>query len=359
MTSLQADKVISNPATQHPRLQQKIDTARPVVMVADLCSGMGGISLAARQLGMQIVVGVDSNATAVRTFGKNFPEATAIEGSIRSAQIIDRCAKLLKPSAAGRSIVVSGPPCQGFSVAGSRDPSDPRNQILIAVARDIITLAPDCALVENVSAVLAEEHAQRLKKFHDLLADGKYYVTSLVLDASEFGVAQRRKRAFFFILRRQVTADELQKRLDSHREPVISVESAFEGLPSPLVRPADYSDDRDYGAVHNHFAMQHSQSVIEKIAALKPGSGPMSYRRLSATRPSNTLFSGHRAPPAHFSEPRSITVREAARLQGFPDDFRVYGAFGNQMEQVTNAVPPPLARAVLSVLVEASGVLEQ
>jgi DNA (cytosine-5)-methyltransferase 1 len=320
---------------------------------------MGGISLAARQLGMQVVVGVDADATAVRTFEKNFPEAEAIEGSIRSSLIIDRCAELLKPPEGGPSMVVSGPPCQGFSVAGSRDPSDPRNQILIAVARDIVTLAPDCALVENVAAVLAEEHAQRLQKFYDILADGQYFVTSLVLDASEFGVAQKRKRAFFFILRRQVTTDELLKRLEDHKQPVISVELALQGLPSPLVRPDDYSDERDYGGVHNHFAMQHSQRVVEKIAALLPGSGPMSYRRLNATQPSNTLFSGHRAPPAHFSDPRSITTREAARLQGFPDDFRVYGSFGNQMAQVTNAVPPPLARAVLQVLTELSGMQNQ
>jgi DNA (cytosine-5)-methyltransferase 1 len=81
----------------------------------------------------------------------------------------------------------------------------------------------------------------------------------------------------------------------------------------------------------------------------------MSYRRLHPARPSNTLFSGHRAPPAHFKESRSITVREAARLQGFPDGFRIYGSFANQMGQVTNAVPPPLARAVLRVLVELAG----
>jgi DNA (cytosine-5)-methyltransferase 1 len=359
MTPLQTDKHLSDTTkSQHMPLHQKIDESSPIVRVGDLCSGMGGLSLAARQLSMRIVFGVDTNATAVRTFEKNFPEAEAIEGSIRSSRIIDRCRKLLKPPNGGPSILVSGPPCQGFSVAGSRNPSDPRNQIIMAVARDVVTLAPDCALVENVSAVLAEEHAQRLKKFYDLFADGQYFVTSVVLDASEFGVAQKRKRAFFFILRKQVTAHELLKRLELHKQPAINVESALRGLPSPLVRPDDYSDERDYGLVHNHFAMQHSQRVIDKIAALPPGTGPMSYRRLCATRPSNTLFSGHRAPPAHFSDPRSITAREAARLQGFPDDFRIYGSFGNQMEQVTNAVPLPLARAVLQVLADLSGVLE-
>ncbi len=78
----------------------------------------------------------------------------------------------------------------------------------------------------------------------------------------------------------------------------------------------------------------------------------MSYRKLDPTKPANTLFSGHRAPPVHYKYPRSITVREAARLQGFPDDFRIYGSFANQMTQVTNAVPPPLARTVLQVLAE-------
>jgi DNA (cytosine-5)-methyltransferase 1 len=127
-------------------------------------------------------------------------------------------------------------------------------------------------------------------------------------------------------------------------------------LPTPKVRPDRYKDETDDGAIKNHFAMQHSERVKKKIAAIEPGKGPMSYRRLHPTRLSNTLFSGHRAPPAHFDEPRSITVREAARLQGFPDNFRVYGSFSNQMEQVTNAVPPPLAIAVLSVLLDHSGI---
>src|SRR2546429_4816791 len=231
MTPLQTDRDIPTPARNHrPSLHQRVHKP-PIVRVGDLCSGMGGMALAGRQLDMQVVVGVDSNATAVRTFGKNFPEAEAIQGSIRSPRIIHRCAELLKPSDDGLSIVVSGPPCQGFSVAGSRDPSDPRNQILMAVARGIITLAPDCALVENVSAVLAAEHALRLKKFYDLLAGGKYYVTNLVLNASEFGVAQKRRRVFFFILRRQVAPDEILRHLELYRQAGVSGGSAFQRLP--------------------------------------------------------------------------------------------------------------------------------
>jgi DNA (cytosine-5)-methyltransferase 1 len=326
--------------------------------IADLCCGMGGLSLAARHLGMRIAVGVDVDKHAARTFTRNFPEAEFIEGSVRSLKVLERCRELLERSQSQStpSIVISGPPCQGFSVAGSRDPSDPRNQILVAVARAIVELNPLCALIENVSMILAPAHASRLNRFQSTLTDAGYSVRALLLDAADFGVAQRRKRAFFLVTRQELDEYEIQDYLERVKEPPLTVQSALSGLPSPEVRPDHYDDERVPSGFQNHLAMRHSKRVIDKIAALEPGRGPMSYRKLDPSRPSKTLFSGHRAPPAHFQEPRSITVREAARLQGFPDSFRIYGSFGNQMQQVTNAVPPPLAKAVLSVLLELVGV---
>jgi DNA (cytosine-5)-methyltransferase 1 len=227
--------------------------------------------------------------------------------------------------------------------------------VLVAVARAIAKLQPDCALIENVSMLLAGKHSKRVQKFERVLKDAGFHVTDILLNASEFGVSQKRKRAFFLITRRPLDEEEIVKRLEDLKVSSPGAKEALRGLSKAKVRPDDYDDDFDYGGVHNHFAMQHSQRVMNKIAAIEPGTGPMSYRRLHPTRLSNTLFSGHRAPPAHFREPRSITVREAARLQGFPDSFRIYGSFGNQMEQVTNAVPPPLAKAVLQVLLNLSG----
>ena len=200
--------------------------------------------------------------------------------------------------------------------------------------------------------VLADMHGPRVKKFQKFFADGGYYVAHLVLDASEFGVPQKRKRAFFLVTKFPLDQKVITSCLDHFKTGPINTEQALVGLPKPRVRPDDYDDETDYGCNNNHFAMQHSARVMAKIAAIPPGSGPMSYRKLHPSRFSNTLFSGHRAPPAHFKEPRSITVREAARLQGFPDSFRIYGSFGGQMEQVTNAVPPPLAQAVLCVLAD-------
>jgi len=318
--------------------------------VVDLCCGMGGLSVAAREMGLRVVAGVDLNRNALKTFGRNFPEAEAIEGSVQSSKVLERCRALLDYDGGSMRIVLSGPPCQGFSIAGSRDPKDRRNRVLVAVARVIAKIQPDCALIENVSTVLAEKYGDRLESFRKVLADGDFHVDKVVLDSSEFGVPQKRKRAFFFVTRQALDRDRILDMLGCHKVPAVTTREALHGLPVPTVRPDIYDDEAEVQGPANHFAMRHSKRVMDKIAAIPPGAGPMSYRRLHPTKPANTLFSGHRAPPAHFAEPRSITVREAARLQGFPDTFRIYGTFGNQMEQVTNAVPPPLARAVLSVL---------
>ncbi len=327
-------------------------------VVADFCCGMGGFSLAAVGIGLTPVFGLDTNCDAIKTYGRNFPTAVSIEGSVRSVSAINQCKAIFRRSSnEGRAkIVISGPPCQGFSIAGSRDPSDPRNQILDAVARTIAELQPDCALIENVPMLLSSGHEGRISRVTRTLSNGGYHVCMITLDASDYGVAQRRKRVFFFVSRGELDAADLNQRLNRKRVPQIKVSDALSGIPSPNVRPDKYDDEVQYGVFFNHLAMQHSEKVMQKIAAIPPGKGPMSYRRLHPDEPSNTLFSGNRAPPAHFAEPRSITVREAARLQGFPDTFRVFGSFGNQMRQVTNAVPPPLAKVALEVLLELTGV---
>lgn len=345
-------------ATKQTQPKRRSQATKQIPQVIDLCSGMGGISLAAKQLGMNVVAGVDIEPSASRTFQQNFPLATALTGSVRSTNLIDKCKSLLQNSRLGRqpTIVVSGPPCQGFSIAGSRDPNDSRNQILLAVARSIVDIKPRCAMVENVAHILDDNHNSRLKRLVIVLSEGGFHINEIVVNAEDFGVAQRRKRAFFMITRRAVSESRLAACFEKRKQDPLRVIDVLDDLPRPVPRPDRYADEEDDGCITNHFAMQHSEKVREKIAAIPQGSGPMSYRKLHPLRASNTLISGHRAPPAHYDQPRSITVREAMRLQGFPDDFRVYGRFGSQMGQVTNAVPPPLARVALEVLCEVAGV---
>lgn len=335
----------------------EIPVATPRVI--DLCCGLGGLSLAARQLGMLIVAGVDIGGDAVRTFSRNFPLAAAIETTIGGSKAIEQCrAALVKHGQRQAPLVlISGPPCQGFSAAGTRDPKDKRNKVLLGVARAISVLRPTCAVVENVQTLLTEKHRERVRDFEQHLKAAKYHMLPVELDAKDYGVAQKRERAFLLITRKPLVAEAIAARFVELRQAEIPSSASLNDLPPAETRGAKYSDEEDAGSPYpNHLAMRHSLAVQKKIAAIKPGSGPMSYRKLDPKKPANTLFSGHRAPPAHYAYPRSITVREAARLQGFPDDFRIYGSFANQMMQVTNAVPPPLARVVLSVLTKFVGI---
>jgi DNA (cytosine-5)-methyltransferase 1 len=325
--------------------------------VIDLCSGMGGLSAAAASLQMEILAAVDTNAEYLRTFAKNFPLAETINETVCGTRAIQGCKRILRERKIDNSalVVLSGPPCQGFSAAGSRDPADKRNKVFVGVARAIIELRPGFAVIENVAAILREEHAFRVRDFTKRLEAKDYCVFSFIADAKDYGVAQRRKRAFFIVARNSFNERDFLRRLSDLQQAELSADDVLRGLPLADVRPERYDDEADVSTIANHLTMRHSASVVAKIARLAPGTGPMSYRRLHPDRPANTLFSGHRAPPAHYLHPRSITVREAARLQGFLDGFRIYGSFGNQMEQVTNAVPPPLAAAVIKTAVEVCG----
>lgn len=247
-----------------------------------------------------------------------------------------------------KRIVVSGPPCQGFSVAGPRETKDPRNRILSGVARAIVHLAPDAALIENVAALSAARHNRHLSRLTTTLKSGGYHCIILVLNAVDFGVPQHRQRMMCFATRKKLSEASLVDSLTRLQRDPMTVREAFRGLRAPPI----YRGPADAGSslVANHVAMRHSQRVRTKIANIAPGTGPMSYRKLHPERPARTLISGNRAPPAHPTQNRSITTREAARLQGFPDSFHIMGTFSNQMLHVTNAVPPPLARAALTAL---------
>jgi DNA (cytosine-5)-methyltransferase 1 len=345
-------RLTAQPILRCPGNRASSPTRQPIVL--DLCCGMGGLSLAARQLGAEIAAGVDLEPQALRTFKKNFNNAEAIRGSVGSCSVLEKC----RLAAASDSlhgaplVIVSGPPCQGFSPAGSRRANDKRNKVLLAVARAICALRPMFAIVENVQPVLAGKHGKRLRKFRRHLRAAKYKVHTIILNAKDYGVPQNRERAFFLITRSALKKRVVAKRLIELQQNEGTVRTLLEDLPDAPERADDYDDEAEIKGFANHLAMRHSPAVKRKIAAIEPGKGPMSYRKLDPDKTAKTLFSGHRAPPAHYLYPRSITVREAARLQGFPDTFRVYGSFSNQMLQVTNAVPPPLAGAVLRAVLE-------
>jgi len=163
-----------------------------------------------------------------------------------------------------------------------------------------------------------------------------YSVAMRVLDASAYGVPQCRKRVFLVAVRVGKAEWVFECLRPSHC--VVTVRDAFRGL----------AGTRETARL-SHVFMKHSREVRAKLSKLKPG-GPISYRRLVWGGPAGTLVSGHRALPVHPRHPRAISVREAARVQGFADSFVFDGSISSQIEQVANAVPPPLAKAVCSAL---------
>ena len=320
--------------------------------ILDLCCGMGGLSYSARKAGLSIWAGVDTSQDALNSYKHNFPKAKGICGSIASGKVIAQYTRFIesKQTRSQGLIVISGPPCQGFSVAGPRCADDPRNKILTSVANTIVRLKSSGALVENVPALQKEEYSKVVNRFYKILNSAGYHVYDFELNALKFGVPQRRRRMLFFVLPFKLQKHVIQKEIEAHYKSAKTVKEILSNLPTPLVRPINYVDQKDNGNFSNHYAMRHSKAVRRKIAAIKPGSGPLSYRKLDPHSHAATLLSGHRAPPAHYSQARSITVREALRLQGFPDEFRVMGAFYTQMGQVTNAVPAQLGTAALKVM---------
>lgn len=323
------------------------DTASDWVAI-DFCCGMGGLSLAARQAGCVPVVGIDVSSHALETYRRNYPSAATVSTSVTSAAAWRECKTILEAKyQKQRTLLVAGPPCQGFSVAGKRQPRDPRNRVLPAIARAIIFLAPDAAIVENVAGLLSPRHSAHLRRFKQTLLNAGFTVHIRALDASCFGVPQTRKRMICFVAKSGLNVQLLDHHLAAKQRQPPTVIEALGDLAKP---PVYVRGTSVHCALPNHVAMNHSARVRRKINSIKPGKGPLSYRRLHPDRIARTLISGHRAPPAHYAEPRSITVREAARLQGFPDTFEVCGSFASQMQLVTNAVPPPLAQAAIESL---------
>jgi DNA (cytosine-5)-methyltransferase 1 len=313
----------------------------PGPAVVDLCCGAGGFSWGFMQAGCEVRLGVDIDRHALATFAANLPGAAALNLDITGKTAGNEVLAAL--GVERPKIVIAGPPCQGFSRAGSRDPEDPRNEVLNAAVRLAVKLNPEVIVVENVLYLGGPSSLPHLQRAMGVVRSAGYCFQHTVVDSSTFGVPQSRQR-IVLIASRTGTRNRLLRTLQAlaQRQSVqgMSVAGAFAGLP-----PA--GDARAY----NHEPMIHKQEVIEKIRAIKPGEGPFSYRKLDPTKLAPTVVCGHRALPCHYVFPRTITPREAARLQGFPDDFKLLGSKYLQGAQVANAVPPRLALGIaLAVL---------
>ena len=321
----------------------------------DLFGGAGALGLGFRCAGFSIVAAVEIDRDAAQTYRLNHPGVPVLEASVEDVTADGLQAWL--PTLAAPSTVIAGPPCQGYSAAGSRDVGDRRNLLFRHVGRLARRLAARSVVIENVPGLRRVNGVTYTDKITASLRRSGYrtWKRPVALRASSFGVPQNRQRLFFVGVKRGIELPELpvpthapyeSDAIDSRLQRTPSLAERLEDLPH--LAPGEGAERLrlpDGRVVLNSRAMAHSPSVVAKIKAIPAGGGPISYRRLESDV-ARTLVAGHRALPVHPDQGRTITVREAARIQGFPDDYFFCGPRSTQPLQVANAVPPALSEAV-------------
>jgi DNA (cytosine-5)-methyltransferase 1 len=313
-----------------------------------LFTGGGGLDLGLEDAGFEIRLCLDSNKAACDTIRLNRPKIPVIEKDICKVTGED----ILRPTGLDvgeTSLISGGPPCQSFSVLGQRKGlKDPRGGLIFEFVRIVDELKPKAFLLENVNGLTMAHSKRAAERIVDAFNEIGYKPTRRVLDAVNFGVPQYRRRVFFTggrgvsieAMPPVVYGDDKQATLLGRR--LLHPRAVRWALQSPP--PLE--------GLPNHVKRPHGDRVRKRYEKLRPGQRDKIDHtdRLEWDRPSGTVLVGSAAgggrPHIHPEEPRVITVREAARLQTFPDDWVFAGSSTEQYRQIGNAVPVLLARAV-------------
>jgi DNA (cytosine-5)-methyltransferase 1 len=380
---------------------------RPIAI--DLFAGAGGLSLGFEQAGFDIAAAVEIDPIHCAVHKFNFPETVVISRSVKelSAAEIRRLARI-----GDRSIdcVFGGPPCQGFSLIGHRALEDPRNSLVLEFVRLVAELGARTFLFENVKGLTVGRHKAFLLELERAF-DAAGYQLCLpwkVLNAANYGVPQHRERLILLGSKKgeplpkypaatSVAADAAGGLLGLPKGP--SCRDAIGDIPdadgfaellvsdsivAPDFRPPSRyaarlrcmtNDAWHYGHVRDWSPLiltssartVHTEISQRRFLETSPGEvEPISrFYKLSPDGLSNTLRAGtdgargaFTSPrPIHYRYPRCITVREMARLHGFPDWFRFHATKWHGARQIGNSVPPPLARAVAASLMLSLGAI--
>jgi DNA (cytosine-5)-methyltransferase 1 len=344
----------------------------------ELFSGAGGMSLGAIQAGVKTEFAVEVDYYAATTFASNIKNATVVIDDIRNIKEF----KLRKKTP---TILFGGPPCQGFSSSNqkTRSVDNPRNWLFKEFMRCAKLIMPDWIVMENVRGFVEMQKAYFLNKvFRDLNKLG-YTTNCKVLNAADFGVPQKRERIFIVA--------SLHGIAFSFPAPMIhdrmAVKDAIFDLPDlangDIIYKKDYKclPNSDYSKKMrgykkksiNNYVTKNSELVIKRYKHIPQGGNwsniPLRlmknyedhtrchhgiYRRLSENEPSVVIGNYRKNMLIHPTQDRGLSVREAARLQSFPDWFEFHGPLISQQQQVGDAVPPLLAKAIFKNIIEQS-----
>lgn len=343
--------------------------------IIDLFSGVGGISLGFQQAGFNVLVANEIDKDISESYKKNHPNIRMINEDITKLNI----ETIFEDYKSQTDVIVGGPPCQGFSQKGARKLfDDERNFLFNYFYKVVAFVRPSYFLMENVPNILSAGNKSFKNEIYNLFEELGYTLDSNVLNAADFGVPQNRRRAF--ILGKLDGSLELPKKTQKN----ITINDAISDLAflnsgegklkqSYKIPPqSDYQKlmRKNSNVLYNHVATKHSQVALERLKLIPPGKGREmlpeehltksiysgTWSRMLEDSQSVTITTRFDTPSSgRFTHPfldRAITVREAARIQSFPDDFIFFGNKSSQMKQVGNAVPPLLAKEIAKVIMQ-------
>lgn len=335
---------------------------RATLKFGDLFCGVGGFTQGLEQAGLQCVLGVDFNEWAVDAYQKNFNhECMQLDLSVEENQKL--VARKLRD--ANVDLVVGGPPCQGFSIFGKRRfvntkqhdlTKDKRNDLVFAYAKIVVESETKWFIMENVPGLLSAHKGEYVSAIVSYFQENGYRTEYRVINAADYGAPQLRKRFILIGTRTDLVIPFPKAKYfeapESYQKPYRTVGEVI----------TDLADDTTFGQFKNHNAPKHNAVVTERFSYIKEGDKmdvealpehlrlgtktgkPVAnfshvFRRLDRNKPSSTIVPGHNALPVHPFLNRTLTIREAARIQTFPDYFEFSGPIINQCLQVGNAFP--------------------
>lgn len=320
--------------------------------LVDLFSGAGGFIVGFTKANFNVLFSTDFDKDCANVHRKNMPDVPFLESDIYDISE-ETLSQYIKEDV---DVLVGGPPCQGFSTIGARVSSneerrhrkDPRNNLFRQYVRVLNYIKPKFFLMENVKGILTLDKGEAFKEIERVFKTTGYEFNVAILNAADYGIPQIRERVFIYGNRVDIKMEAPKAEYGPELKPYKVVLDAIGDLADPNVKAL------------NHVPLKHGEKNIRRYALIPEG-GRMpedklppdlyrknfgsTFKRLDRHKPSLTMVPGHNAFPIHPWLNRSLTVREAARIQTFPDDFEFMGPRQKQCMQVGNAVPPVLAYA--------------
>ena len=345
------------------------------LVIADLFSGVGGLSQGFISQGFDVEFAIEYDKDIALSYQKNHPSTTMYSQDISTVDF-----ECIKKNHRTIDVMVGGPPCQGFSQKGKRlSINDDRNFMFKRFIDAVQVFKPQYFVLENVPNILTTARGFFKNEIIEGFEKLGYKVIADVLNASDYGVPQNRRRAFFV-----GTLGNEKLSFPKPKNNKVTVKEAIYDLPfissgegtqestyKELARSSFQKKLRNGSKVlHNHVATNHSKIALERLNLIPKGKGkevlPQEHRtksiysgtwtRLKEDDIAATITTRFDTPSSGlFTHPilnRCLTVREAARIQSFPDSFVFYGSKTNQMKQVGNAVPPLLAAEIAKLILK-------